>query len=66
MPNLVINGQMRSVSADSVRQLVEELGLEQKLIVVEVDGQIVDKRDWSGFRLGEGMRVEVVHFVGGG
>lgn len=63
---LIINGESRKVSATYVQQLVEELGLAEKMIVVEVDGQIVDKEDWAGFQLAEGMKIEVVHFVGGG
>lgn len=63
---LTVNGELREVQAGTVESMVKELGLDNKLIVVEIDGQIIEKQDWSDAALREGMKVEIVHCVGGG
>jgi len=63
---LIINGESREVAATHVQQLVAELELDHKLIVVEVEGRIIDQDQWVDCRLEEGMKLELVHFVGGG
>ena len=63
---LLLNGENRRVNAATVQELIEEYGLTGKLVVVEIDGDIVDKRYWNGNKLEAGMKVELVHFVGGG
>lgn len=49
---------------------IEELLLEMKInkdrVVVEVDGEIVSKDEFSLFKLKENNSIEVVSFVGGG
>ena len=49
---------------------IEELLLEMKInkdrVVVEVDGEIVSKDEFSSFKLKENNSIEVVSFVGGG
>lgn len=64
--NVIINGESRQVEAKHVQQLVEHLGLDQKLIVIEIDGDIIAREAWETTALQEGMKIEVVHFVGGG
>jgi len=63
---VVLNGETRRVSADTVSALIAEFGLENKLLVVEIDGAIIPKEHWATTRIGEGMKIELVHFVGGG
>lgn len=63
---LLLNGENRRVNAATVQELIEEYGLTGKLVVVEIDGDIVDKRYWNEKKLEAGMKVELVHFVGGG
>jgi sulfur carrier protein len=63
---VVLNGETRNVAADTVSALIAEFGLENKLLVVEIDGAIIPKEQWAATRIGEGMKIELVHFVGGG
>lgn len=63
---LIINGEARKVSSATLEQLAEELGLANKLVVAEIDGQIIEKDEWPHTDLKEGMKIELVHFVGGG
>ena len=63
---VVLNGERRNVAADTVSALIAEFGLGNKLLVVEIDGAIIPKERWAATRIGEGMKIELVHFVGGG
>lgn len=63
---LLVNGQLRDVEAGTVADLLRSYGLEGKMVVVEIDGAIVPKEAWADTALQAGMKVELVHFVGGG
>lgn len=62
-----VNGQPKELEASAtVAALVEVLGLGQKRVAVEVNKELVVKKEWAARTLSEGDRVEVVSFVGGG
>lgn len=62
-----VNGKSRDVeSGQSVAVLLSELELDGRLVVVELNRQIVRHTDRSEMVLQAGDRVEIVHFVGGG
>ena len=64
---VMVNSKPREVEADAtVVLLLEVLGLAQQRVAVEVNGELVTRRDWGQYKLREGDRVEVVSFVGGG
>jgi sulfur carrier protein len=65
--NVTLNGEQRELPADStVAALLERLGVATDLVAVEVNHQLVRKRDFQDHLLGDGDHVEVVEFVGGG
>lgn len=66
MMDLTINGELKDVSAETVDGVIAELGLADKLIVVELEGQIIAKDQWVMEPVKPGMKMEIVHFVGGG
>ena len=62
-----VNGNRRQVAADlTVQSLLLELGIRGDRVAVELDKQIVPKRDWSSRYVPEGGELEIVEFVGGG
>lgn len=64
---LTVNGEEQQFSdLKNVADLVSHYKLEDKLVVVEVDGLVIDRNDWQQTQLQEGMSIELVHFVGGG
>ncbi|HEX7063461.1 MAG TPA: sulfur carrier protein ThiS [Bacillales bacterium] len=63
---LMINGKPEETTAGTVAELVESYGLEEALVVAEVNGKIVYREQWNGIRIQSGMKIEIVHFVGGG
>jgi thiamine biosynthesis protein ThiS len=62
-----LNGQDRKVRAGTtVGGLLAELGLPRDRVAVEVDREIIRRREWESRQLNPGVAVEIVHFVGGG
>lgn len=65
---LIINGKPGEF-ADDCRTVADLLSLPQwnkRLVIVELNGDIVGKDNYINTELGEGDRIELVHFVGGG
>ena len=50
----------------TVADLLRDLELDGRLVVVEVNRQIVRRNEIEDVALRAGDRVEIVHFVGGG
>ena len=63
---LIINGDGRTVSATTVAQLLTELGLDARAVVVELNRTIIRRAAVGATPIAEGDAVEIVHFVGGG
>ncbi|PKQ09191.1 MAG: thiamine biosynthesis protein ThiS [Alphaproteobacteria bacterium HGW-Alphaproteobacteria-12] len=64
---LTVNGETRDVPAPmTVLGLVESLGLSPAKIAVERNLEIVPRSAYGEVALGEGDRIEIVNFVGGG
>jgi thiamine biosynthesis protein ThiS len=62
-----LNGAPRAIRADqTVAELIGELALAEKRLAVEVNLDVVAKRDYGSTTLRDGDRVEIVSFVGGG
>lgn len=62
-----VNGKLREVSdGASVADLLDELELDERLVVVELNREIVRRTERSDVGLQAGDRIEIVHFVGGG
>lgn len=64
---LQINGDTREVPAPlSLASLIEQLGMKQDRVAVELNRQVVARDTWAATQLREGDQLEIVHFVGGG
>jgi thiamine biosynthesis protein ThiS len=62
-----LNGQDHILPGPmSLAALVERLGLEARKIAVERNLEIVPRSAYAATELGEGDRLEIVNFVGGG
>ena len=65
--NLVINGETREVApVGTLAELVRQLGLDPRAVVVERNRRIVRRNDLERAPVQEGDQIEIVHFVGGG
>ena len=64
---LQINGEARDFTSPlSLTSLIEQLGMKQDRVAIELNRNIVPREQWAETRLGEGDRLEIVQFVGGG
>ena len=65
---ILINGESREFPQSSIKlnELIEQLSLAPPRIAVEVNQTIVRRADWENTSIGDGDRIEIVHFVGGG
>ncbi|MBN8203662.1 MULTISPECIES: sulfur carrier protein ThiS [Bacillaceae] len=66
--NIVINGDaiVLPETVNSVSRLLEHFHLEQKVVIVELNQNILDNSTHAETILTDGDRIEIVHFVGGG
>ncbi|MDR3211130.1 MAG: sulfur carrier protein ThiS [Planctomycetota bacterium] len=69
-PYLVINGETRDVSTPhwplNPLELLEILGVEAGRVVMEINGAVVRRQNWSSHAIQPGDKIEVVNVVGGG
>ena len=64
---LTVNGQsVESAVEATVRDLIVRFGMEGKAVAVEVNEELVPRRDHETRRLRPGDRVELVTLIGGG
>jgi thiamine biosynthesis protein ThiS len=64
---IVVNGEARRVRGPaSLLDLLAQLGLDPRTVVVELNREIVRRPRLGETALAEGDAVELVHFVGGG
>jgi sulfur carrier protein len=63
---LIVNGEPVETSAGVVAELVKEQAGASARVAVVVNGQVVPAAGHADARLGEGDRVELLIFAGGG
>jgi thiamine biosynthesis protein ThiS len=67
MLHIDVNGKRHDVDdGRTVAGLLTDLGLDGRLVVVELNRQIVRRNELAQVTLEDGDRIEIVHFVGGG
>lgn len=64
---IVVNGEPRRIDGPAtVADLLRQLSLDPRSVVVELNRQIVRRPQLQDTPLADGDAVELVHFVGGG
>ncbi|MDO3409790.1 sulfur carrier protein ThiS [Saccharibacillus sp. CPCC 101409] len=66
MTELTVNGSKRDLEASTIEDVVRLLGLEGRPVVAEVNGEVLTSGEWADTAVEPGMKIELVHFVGGG
>jgi thiamine biosynthesis protein ThiS len=65
--HIVVNGEDRQVPGPAtLLDLLRQLGLDPRTVVVERNREIVRRPNLGETQLAEGDAIELVHFVGGG
>jgi len=67
---LKINGEIKTIKDTNeellLEALLENLGYKPQLVVVELNGEIINPKVWISTKLNNGDCLEVVTIVGGG
>ena len=64
---LQINGDEKEFAdALTLADLIAQLGMKADRVAVELNREIVARAQWADTSLGDGDKLEIVHFVGGG
>jgi sulfur carrier protein len=62
-----VNGRVKSISNNySVSDLVKNLKIPMKKVAIELNQEIIDKKNISKINLKKNDKIEIVHFIGGG
>lgn len=62
-----INGETKEIPAQlNLLQLLKEFSLPSERVAIELNKQVVRKKDWESILINDADKIEVVHFVGGG
>ena len=68
--NLKINGEIKTIEKSNeeflLEGLLEHLGYKPQLVVVELNGVIINPKNWISTKIKDGDCLEVVTIVGGG
>ena len=64
---VTVNGRARAIPANmSISELIASLELQERLVVVERNGEIIPRAEYGSVLLADSDVLEIVHFVGGG
>ena len=62
-----INGETKEISKQfNLLELLKEFSLPSERIAIELNREVVRKKDWESILINDADKIEIVHFVGGG
>ncbi|MFN2453797.1 MAG: sulfur carrier protein ThiS [Pyrinomonadaceae bacterium] len=64
---IIVNGEeLETIERSTISALIGQLTLASDRLAVELNHEVVRRRDWPHTFLNEGDHLEIIHFVGGG
>ena len=64
---IVVNGETKEIRKEiNLGELLDLLALPSERIAIELNREVVRKKDWANITIKDADKIEVVHFVGGG
>ena len=64
---ILLNGETKEISKQvNLLELLKEFSLPSERVAIELNKQVVRKKDWENILVNDADRIEIVHFVGGG
>ncbi len=62
-----VNGKVKTVLNNSkLSDLINKLNLPLKKVAIELNREIIDKKNTNNIKLKKHDKIEIVHFIGGG
>jgi len=67
MIKIVVNGEIKTINGQTnLKELLVELDLPTERIAIELNKDVIKRRDWKSVNVDNEDIIEVIHFVGGG
>ena len=64
---IIVNGKQMTVNLKfSIKNLINKLEMPIKMVAIELNREIVNKKNINKIFLKNGDTIEIVHFIGGG
>jgi len=64
---ILVNGEIKEIQKEiNLSELLELLALPSERIAIELNREVVRKKDWANIKIKDADKIEVVYFVGGG
>jgi sulfur carrier protein len=64
---ILVNGEERELEKPiTLLEFLLQLGIPKERIAIEVNKEVVRRKDWEITIINDGDRIEIVYFVGGG
>ncbi len=64
---IFINGETKEITEQhNLLGLLKHFSLPSERIAIELNKQVVRKKDWENILISDADKIEIVHFVGGG
>ena len=62
-----LNGKVKSIAENyKIYELIKDLKIPLKKIAIELNQEILDKKNLKKIKLKNNDKIEIVHFIGGG
>lgn len=67
MVTIVLNGEKKEIESEvTLDRLLDLFSLPRQRVAVELNKEVISRKDWEKTTVSSEDRIEVVHFVGGG
>lgn len=64
---ILLNGESQELTEQfTLKELLNYFSLPSERIAIELNKEVVRKKDWENIKIKDADQIEVVHFVGGG
>lgn len=63
---IMLNGESYTTTAQSIAELITEVGVKEKMIALAQNTVVIRAKDWSSTPLCENDEIEILQFMGGG
>lgn len=61
-----INGKQEDIDVKTVMELLKARNVEPEMVSVELNSQILDRKDYAATSIKDGDTIEFLYFMGGG
>lgn len=67
MIKIVLNGESKELAEQiNLIKLLQHFSLPTERVAIELNQEVVRKKDWENIEIKDADKIEIVHFVGGG